>query len=435
MAIEVRRYVDADAGALAELLNRNAYGPIEHGTAIDAERVRRMLAERGIVECVVGDDGEALRGCIALAVGSGRRAADAHERFAGLFVVDDRHRNSMLAGKLFREIFADRIRAGGVRTLRIEANPANARAFPLYLRVGFRARPGARPDEDGYVELVSHLPGLIDDLVLADGRADADDVAPKLNWRMMRAGRDLDPAEGVVERDGRLVIEYPIDTGDLELVAAVDYATGGLVEAVRTGGREIDLPAGGTAVEPPAPAALLRAPLADGHELVVADDGTVELVRGEGDGAVVLLRERWPVLLGADAPAVRRQGARRAATVEAAAEGAPHWRLRAEGDPIERELVVADDGRSFELVARPPADGVALAAPWMTMRIAEHAVRAEGGAWRGGPVLPGRWPADWGDFEAAREPLDADEAWWCDGATGMRLRWTGIARGDGRAAP
>ncbi|RRJ87584.1 GNAT family N-acetyltransferase [Gulosibacter macacae] len=437
MAIEVRTYTDADAGALADLLNRNAYGPAEFGTTLTAEQVRQVFAERRITECIVGDDGTELRGCIALAIGSGRRAAAPHERFAGLFVIDDRYRNSMLAGKLFREVFADRIRAGGVRTLRIEANPANVRAFPLYLRVGFRARPGARPDEDGYVELVSHLPGVIDDLIRANPGADVDEVAVKLNWRMMRAGRDVDPAAGVVVRDGRLVVDYPIDTGDLELTAVVDHELGTVLALEQTSGTPIASPAEATVSAPEPCSERERIALADGHALVIFDDGTIELHRNEpGRAPTVLLRERWPVALGEDAPAVRRQGHRRRIRVHEVTDAqAQRWQLVADDDAVTREVRIGHEGHAIDLVTSPNRDVVALTAPWVTMRVAEHALRDDGGEWRGGPVLPGLWPNDWGDFEAAREPLAATAAWWSDGITSMRLGWTGIARADSRSAP
>lgn len=434
MTIEVHRYTDDHAAGLAELLNRTAYGPAAHGVAIDAGQLRRVFIERGITDCMIGVEGDDICGCIAFSIGSGRRAAAAHERFAGLFVIDERHRNSMLAGKLFRELFATCMVKRGVRTLRIEANPANVRAFPLYLRVGFRARPDARPDQDGFIELVSHLPGVIDDLVLNNGEADMESVAHKINWRMMRGGRNLDPAEGVVREDNRLTIHYPINTGDFELTAVVDYETGSLLRIEQTRGRVLTAPKAEVVVVESAQT-LLRAPLANNHELLVLSDGTFELARCSGAANVLLLRERWPVALGHDAPAVRRQGERRKIRATKRIGG---WMLQADQDPITRMLEVRDDGATVELRSRSVEGTEVVTSPWITMRIAEHALRnnIDGESqWHGGPVLPGLWPADWVDFEAAHDALEASASWWSDGISSLEISWSGQARSDARCAP
>lgn len=197
MAVETRLYTPRDAPELAAFLRRNGYGPASQGRELDADALERVLLERCVTDLFIGVSNGAICGTLAFGLGSGRRTCGPFERFAGLYVVDAQHRNTLLPGRLFRDAFTQVIDRGGLRSLRIEANPANRRAFPLYLRAGFRALPDARPDEDGYVELVSHLPAVAEDLFTANSMLSDARRVSTLSLKAMKLGRVTDPSAGV----------------------------------------------------------------------------------------------------------------------------------------------------------------------------------------------------------------------------------------------
>lgn len=433
MPVEVRRYKQGDADALAALFARNAYGPAEAGRVLTGEGLEAVFRERLVTDCFVGVDGERIHGCIALSVGSGRRTTSAEQRFAGLFVIDSAHRRSMLAGKLFREIFMAPSVENGIRALRIEANPANRRAFPLYLRVGFRSVSAARADHEGYTELVSHLPGATRDLLSYNRGEHLDSAPPKLNWRMMRGGRDTEATWATTDLDGRVVVDYLIDTGDLEFQVVMDHHTGNLVAIQQTRGPMITLPEASPVHLAAPPQTIWHQHLVDGVSVRVRDDGLLTLERG----TETLLSEWWPVVVGDDAPAVRRQGRRRAVRITAEEDG--RFRFTDPDDLVERLIGVSADSRQITLRAVPlRPDATVISTPWIRMGVAQHGALLpgmNGDVWRGGPVLPGLWPPGWTDFEAACPDSDAVATWWSDGTTGLRCEWTGRARLEGRSAP
>jgi ribosomal protein S18 acetylase RimI-like enzyme len=223
----IREYNPAtDAAGLAAHFVRSGYGPHHGLSKLGAESMAAVLTERAPELFMVAVDDDDIIGCIGFMRGSGRRVTRDGELFAGLFVLDPRHRNSMLAGNLFVKSF-EKLVAGGTRAMRIEANPTNKKAFPLYLRVGFRARPDARADEDGYVELVSHLPGVIGDLLRSNAGDELIDVLPKFSWRNAGAGRDATPTSGVsIQADGAAVVSYDLSAGDFKLRADINMDSG-----------------------------------------------------------------------------------------------------------------------------------------------------------------------------------------------------------------
>jgi len=429
MAVETRRYTPSDAPQLAAFLRRNGYGPASQGRDLDTGALERVLRERCVTDLFLGVSNGAICGTLAFGMASGRRTCGPLERFAGLYVVDAQHRNTLLPGRLFRDAFTEVIERGGLRSLRIEANPANHRAFPLYLRAGFRALPDARPDEDGYIELVSHLPAVAEDVFAANSMLSDARRVSALSLKAMKLGRVTDPSAGVFLRDGRWVLRYPIDTGTLAIEAFVDYATGTLLSCRQLSGPPIILPEPRPLKPLAPPALLIDAEVAHGVRVLVADDGTLRLIGSQG---VELLRERWPVTLGDDAPAVRRQGRPRRVRVSAH-PGESLWTLRAEDDPVYRILRI--EGATLHTTSVPTAAATVITSPWIRSRSGHRAVRRDGD-WTVGPLVYGVWPQEWTDFEAAFPEDEVDAVWWSDGVHGVMSVWGGAgARPEAMMAP
>lgn len=430
MAVTVRAYREADLPELAALLTRNSYGPAAHGRDLGPEDLEEVLVQRCVTDLLVGEEGGRILGCLAFGLGSGRRVCEPDARFAGLYVVDRSQRKSLLPGRLFREGFSRMMHRGEVRTLRLEASPTNDRALGLYVRAGFRAAPTARADEDGYLELVTHLPGVIEDIFGANSAYSLGEASRSLGWEMVRLGRTADFSTGMTLRDGRWVITYPITAGQLGLEVDVDLDTGTALSYRQLSGEPIALPQGRRADEDPDAAVLVDEALPCGARLRVDGAGTLRLTGRTGRE---LLRERWPVELGVEPPAVRRQGHRRTVRADPVEGGPGVWRLTAEGDPVTRVLRISGDRIRVE--STPEPDRRIVVTPWIRTRAGKRALMVDG-RWRTGPLVYGLWPEEWTDFEAAYSGPRAAALWWTDGTHAVTSTWSGAGgRPEGLCAP
>ena len=434
--MDVRRYQDADAPQLAALLERNSYGPSEYRDVLDADGLRRVFVARGVTDCMVGEKDGAIHGCIALSLNSGRRTLAADRRFAGLFVIDDAYRNSMLAGQLFKAIFTEAMSRPEVRSLHVEVDPANKRALPLYLRVGFRALPGSAVDEDGYLEMVSHLPGISRDILDRNLGAKSEAIKPAINWRMMRGGRNADASENLELRDGRWTISYPIDTGDLAFLAETDFVTGELIGLTQTKGKQLELPATELVLQPRAAVTEVAALAAGGLRCTVDSSGNIRVTAEDG---TPLLHAFWPTVFGQESQATRRQQTRHRIRLDDSADGLV---LVDEDSNVRLQLQQTDD--MIELRAQAGSDDRVMLAPSVRLRPALHASTtadatatddSDSATWQLAPVVRGLWPQDWTDFEFAAPVTTASEAWWGNGRVGVRMQWQGEARLEGDSAP
>lgn len=424
--MEIRAYAPEDADELAALFRRNHYGP---DADLDGRDIDEVLRERVPLLCLVAVEEFTVHGCLAACSSSGRRCAGRDEGFVGLFVIDRGLRNSSLAGKLFVAFFSQIVTQTAVRRLRVEVNPANRKALPLYLRVGFRALPGVRADEDGYIELVSDLSGLVRDLSTGRMGATKPVDLPSLRWRPVAGGRGTDVAEGVRTRGGRTVVTQTVTTDDLSVKATMDFDTGQIVDLQTLKGRPLVMPErAGEAEGHTRHAPVLRAS-AGPFLLRVAADGELTVSHGAGADEQVLIREMWPVEIGERAPGQRRQPPR---CVRATSVGPARWRLECPGESLTREVSV--DNGVLRLTTTPSRGRRVLTKPWIAARKVELGLRGTGdepGAWRVGPLLQGLWPSAWTDFEAAC-PTTAEAACIDDGDTRLLMTWAGRAQVEAR---
>ena len=383
-----------------------------------------VLTERAPELFMVALDGEDIIGCIGFMRGSGRRVTRDGELFAGLFVIDPRHRNSMLAGNLFVKSF-EHLVVGGTRAMRIEANPTNKKAFPLYLRVGFRALPDARADEDGYVELVSHLPGVIGDLLRSSVGEDLTNVLPRFSWRNAAGERDVKPTSGVtVQPDGAAVVSYDLNAGDFSLRVNIDMHSGATLD--------YDVVAGAIAELPPhqglnrygQPDIVAVRTLGEGITAEADSFGSVRIY-GPGFPGPALV-DHFPIARGETSTGWRRPS-RGEVQVEA---GADTWRMTSAGEAgtITRDIRFADGRMSVTSVLSTDDGGPELvASPWVSMRMAEKYVATSREAWVGGPVVRGIWPDDYTDFEACADNTpgipDGCRSVWADASLVIEAAW------------
>ncbi|WP_372405667.1 GNAT family N-acetyltransferase [Streptomyces luteireticuli] len=418
---EVRAFRRGDAEQVAGLFHRQQVGPHtarEH--PMDAAGLLAVLDERGVRRMQVAESGGSVIGTLGFFRTSGQRVAAPDEAFAGMFVIDARHRGGLMAGRLFAESILPLL-DDGVDVLRTEVRPTNRRAAPLYERVGFVALDGPAADEDGYTELVSFLPRVLRGLRERYPDLDWNSLAVGASWRSLINRSDPD-ATRVETVDGRAVVRYRFAVGDASVSAAVDGPTGTLTELdVTVAGAVTRNRAVPPHPEPPAPV----------HR---HSDGTWSLALDGGTGLVTvhhdahlgaLLLDPWPVLGPPFLTGWRRQ-ARRRLTVRETDGG---WHVT-EGDgraSLHRETVLRDGvlhQRVWWQGPTPPMDSL-LALPWHQLRQA-RLVTGDGVL----PSVRGLCPEDLTDYEAlsAARPhplwggrVARGMAWW-DPASGLTLR-------------
>lgn len=383
-----------------------------------------VLTERAPELFMVALDGDDIVGCIGFMRGSGRRVTRDGELFAGLFVIDPRHRNSMLAGKLFVKSF-EQLVASGTRAMRIEANPTNKTAFPLYLRVGFRALPDAKADEDGYVELVSHLPGVIGDLLRSTVGEELTDILPRFSWRNAGGGRNVKPTSGVnVRPDGTAVVSYDLNAGDFSLRANIDMHSGATLDYDVVAGSIGELPVHKGLDHHGMPDIVAARTLGAGIIAELDSFGSVR-VYGPGFPGPALV-DHFPVARGETSTGWRRPS-RSNVQVETSADA---WLMTAIGEAgtITRDIRFADGRMSVSAVLSATEGGRELvASPWVSMRMSEKYLVTGGDAWVGGPVVRGIWPEDYTDFEACADYVpgipDVRRAVWRGSSIDMAATW------------
>ncbi|MEZ2391848.1 GNAT family N-acetyltransferase [bacterium RCC_150] len=420
----IREYEPADAVRLAAHFLRCGYGPHYGSSQLGANSMAAVLAERVPELFMVALDGEDIIGCIGFMRGSGRRVTRENELFAGLFVLDPRYRNSMLAGNMFVKSF-EKLVALGTRAMRIEANPTNKKAFPLYLRVGFRARPDARADEDGYVELVSHLPGVVGDLLRSNIGDELEDVLPRFSWRNAAGGRAVAPTTGVtIQPDGSAVVSYDLSVADFHLRAHIAMDSGATLHHEVVSGAIGELPLHEGLDRHGKPAIVAVRALCPDTVAEVDSLGTVRIY-GPGFPGPVLI-DHWPIVRGATATGWRRP---HSSTVHVEASE-DVWRLTAKGDAgtITKDVRFGEGMMSVTSVLNAVGDRELVASPWVSMRMPEKYTVTDGEAWVGGPAVRGIWPDDFTDFEACADDIAgqpvATGAIWRNSSLAIEAIWS-----------
>lgn len=417
MSAEIRELTgDDDLDRVADFFTRNGYGPA--GGALTGAALTRVFRERGMRLFLVAEERGKIVATIGFATMSGRRVAPPGHLFAGMFVIAPSHRTGMLAGRLFSDSF-ERLVTRGVRGLRVEVDPANSRAFPLYVRVGFRALDGMTPDEDGYVELVSVLPGVTTDLtnsaVVWTGRSLSGE---KRNWRSIRSSRAQSVDSGIVRLPGDGdAIRY-----DFELPGLAISAVGRVDDAAVVSLSVNGTPATGFSAprdrDGAGPARVVNSRALGPFTVTLDDRGTLVVTHPAHLGFVVV--DPHPV--SSATTAGPRRPSSRPCQVDAAGES---WRID-DGD-VERVVEFLPTGVRVTARSRSSSDVVGF--PWMGLRTARLALSLDGTETHAAHAVRGRWPVDLVDFEACADgmsswPAEGAEVVWSDGSSGIAVTAT-----------
>ena len=386
-----------DAGGVSELFNRYLYGPIRNGVPLDEQSFNCVLTERDAQLVLIAEDKGRVVGTIGFLSVSGRRVAKSTELFAGLFLIDPAYRAGFLAGNLFTSAFS-RLVSKGVRSLRLEVDPANSRAFPLYVRVGFRGATvsdNLLADEDGFVELVSHLPGVVADL-MADFASDVplDELFSSFSWRTMASGRRKTLRDGLLEVDGEIFVDYDFRINHNDINVRVNMDNGETV-STHINGVEVE-----RAIKRPGQPQLQGGRPKSDHSLMGSFAVSVDHL-----GALhVTNRSIGPVLID-PLPVLRgrkigwRRLLRHRVETQRLEDGwiSEYWES---GVRVLRRVAVHENSIHITVETTPPTPVTSL--PWVEFGPADlYFSRRKGEPLTGGPHVRGLFPQDATDFEAA----------------------------------
>ena len=400
-----------DAHRVAAFYNEERYGPIAAGRPATASIILDVLAERAVKLFVVAEHRGRIVGTLGYARMSGRRVAPDGQLFAVMFLVSPSLRAGFLVARLFSDSF-ERFARLGARSLRVEVDPANGRAFPLYVRIGFRLVGDGRPDEDGFLELVNHLPGVAAAL---GGGPSSMAGAPRYDARTIRDARRQTLTSGVGEdRMGVPTISYDLEVGSRP-VRVVTHADTGEILSPSGEGLAIDRPLAATQEHAREIPAEVVHPLPGGFRVVLQTrDGTIRIEHPGHLGPLAV--DPFPV--GQQIPAGVRRPAPRGIT---STIGDNRW-VSTDDEIIRtvefarRTVRVEVTHRAGERVTIFPLSGFRAATLTVTSSSSEQP--------RSARYIRGVWPRDLTDFEAAAEDVcEAQDtrAAWTDTTTGLEL--------------
>ncbi len=393
-----------DAERVARFINDHGTGPVVTGLPLDGASLIASIQETGVRLLLVAESRGTIVGTLGYARMSGRRVAPEGHLFAVMFVVERTLRGGFLVSQLFTESFR-RFPSLGLRTLRLEVGPANQRAFPLYVRVGFRNVSSPRPDEDGYLELVNHLPGISSALVPGES-GPVGPSAPGSETRSLLAAREESLTGGVrIDGTGRTLIDYRLRIGTSRVEAVVDGQTGELLSG-SVDGDPAEIPDAEVASLSRAAHPPLRHELGGFSAELAVETGALTVRHRERLGP--LLVDAFPVC--GDTPAgVRRP----AVTRVSVSQHGDTWTTTSE----HLTRVVSIRRGSIEVKVIQNCSDLLTASPWSGFRDAELTVAARGRDERSAHVVRGIWPPEATDYEPAVGTAHTYEA------LGMRASW------------
>jgi hypothetical protein len=409
--------LERQADQITRLYQRYAYGAaIGNGLPLTGDDFAAMMAQNALVCCLVAEIKGKVVGLLGGLRIDGARSSDPGRVWGDHFVIDAGVRGSFVAGQLVWGLF-DRLTDQGITSINLRINPNNRLASSLYARIGCRAKTGARPDCDGFLEVVSHLPSLVRTtrLVAAENPSIR---LPRLSFSSLRGLRGHGFDEGVVvDPDGRWHILYHVADSDVVGDLWLDGDSGQIERIVSNGVdysqhyRDFQLSHGLVAPARPRPAATAgRLRLGD-FALSLDSWGGLRIDHPRQLGP--LLVDCFPDGQG------HTVAYRRPPRSEVVIVGRPDGWTARRPDGLERVHRLV--GRVIEVECRLGAgqsapDQLAVH-PWVGLRPAEFSLAPADRAPLAGPLRPGRWPPRLPAYEAA------GDAQWSYPAQGAVSRW------------
>lgn len=231
--VQVRECTEADSEKLAHFYNKYQYGPIKYGYPLNKQDIKQLFRERKIQLYLIAEYENEIIASLLFSSLSGQRAAIPDGTWAGFFLIHPEFRSGNIPDKLFAYAIKNLIQQD-IKYIDTEVNPEDKVAMALYKRVGLYQTSRSYIDYDGYLNLRSYLPYVINYLLDAFkpiiSKSDQD-IWLDRGWKTVRGLKSLRSIQSnAITRNGIEVVKYAINLGAKDVNCWVDIKSEKITE-------------------------------------------------------------------------------------------------------------------------------------------------------------------------------------------------------------
>ncbi|BCA37160.1 hypothetical protein BwiPL1_55420 (plasmid) [Bacillus wiedmannii] len=231
--VQVRECTEADSEKLAHFYNKYQYGPIKYGYPLNKQDIKQLFRERKIQLYLIAQYENEIIASLLFSSLSGQRAAIPDGTWAGFFLIHPEFRSGNIPDKLFAYAIKNLIQQD-IKYIDTEVNPEDKVAMALYKRVGLYQTSRSYIDYDGYLNLRSYLPYVINYLLDAFkpiiSKSDQD-IWLARGWKTVRGLKSLRSIQSnAITRNGIEVVKYAINLGAKDVNCWVDIKSEKITE-------------------------------------------------------------------------------------------------------------------------------------------------------------------------------------------------------------
>ncbi|MDK3014890.1 GNAT family N-acetyltransferase [Bacillus sp. RB3] len=231
--VQVRECTEADSEKLAQFYNKYQYGPIKYGYPLNKQDIKQLFRERKIQLYLIAEYENEIIASLLFSSLSGQRAAIPDGTWAGFFLIHPEFRSGNIPDKLFAYAIKNLIQQD-IKYIDTEVNPEDKVAMALYKRVGLYQTSRSYIDYDGYLNLRSYLPYVINYLLDAFkpiiSKSDQD-IWLARGWKTVRGLKSLRSIQSnAITRNGIEVVKYAINLGAKDVNCWVDIKSEKITE-------------------------------------------------------------------------------------------------------------------------------------------------------------------------------------------------------------
>ncbi|WP_075618277.1 GNAT family N-acetyltransferase [Paenisporosarcina indica] len=223
--VKIRKCLIEDAGQISSLFNKFGYGPVTAGYPIKESDIRGLFAHTEIILFLCLEYEEKIIGTMLFSKYCGQKAAGPDSVWGSKFLIHPQFRNGPLPGKFFSDSIKQ-LTELGYKYIDVDVDPTNSAALPLYKRVGFIRNKQSYIDYDGYLELRSYLPLIINFLKTGYKVEELDDSLVESGWRSLVSAKDIRSFDSdTFDINGMETYQYEMKFGDDIISCWMDLMT------------------------------------------------------------------------------------------------------------------------------------------------------------------------------------------------------------------
>ena len=188
--VKIRKCIQNDAEQISSFFNKFGYGPITSGYPLRERDIQRLFDQSEIVLFLCLEYEDTIIGTMLFSTFCGQKAADPGSVWGSKFLVHPQFRNGPLPGIFFSDSIKQ-LTELGYKYIDVDVDPTNSSALPLYKRVGFIRNKQTYIDYDGYLQLRTYLPLIINFLRTGYNVGDLDDSLFDSGWKSLISAKDI----------------------------------------------------------------------------------------------------------------------------------------------------------------------------------------------------------------------------------------------------